>query len=57
MCIHTPDMTTLGLRNLELCNTLAQLSETHRKEAEEFVKKFSNDAALQLMIHQSRLDI
>jgi len=45
----------VGLRNLELCNTLAQLSESHRKEAEEFVKKFSSDAALQLMIHQSRL--
>lgn len=44
----------VGLRNLELCNTLAQLSESHRKEAEEFVKKFSSDAALQLMIHQSR---
>ena len=43
-----------GLRNLELCDTLAQLSESHRKEAEEFVKKFSTDAALQLMIHQSR---
>jgi len=46
----------LGLRNLELCDEMAKLSETHKKDAEELAKKFAADAALQVMIHQSRCD-
>jgi hypothetical protein len=42
------------LRNLDLCDTLAKLSESHKKEAEEYIKKLSLDSAVSIMLHRCR---